>query len=89
VRDLALLFWHLLATVGRLAGPGGVRSIVAESVLVRHQLLSLNRSRKRSPKLRRSDRLIAGLCALLIRPGRLIRSAIVLGPQRSCACIER
>jgi putative transposase len=81
VRDLAVLLPHLLATIARLAGPGGARSVVAESVLAKHQLLILNRSRKRSPKLRLSDRMIAGLCALLIRPSRLIRSAIVLKPS--------
>ena len=81
MRDLAVLFLHLLATVARLAGPGGARSIVAESVLVKHQLLILNRSRKRSPNLRFSDRTVAGVCALLIRPRRLIRSAIVLRPS--------
>jgi putative transposase len=62
VRDLAVLFLHLLATVARLAGPGGARSVVAESVLVKQQLLILNRSRKRSPNLRFSDRLVAGVC---------------------------
>jgi transposase InsO family protein len=81
VRDLAVLFLHLLATAARLAGPGGARSVVAESVLVKHQLLILNRSRKRSPNLRVSDRMVAGLCALLMRPGRMIRSAIVLKPS--------
>ena len=81
MRDLAVLFLHLLATVVRLAGPGGMRSVVAESVLVKQQLLILNRSRKRSPNLRVSERLVAGLCALLMRPGRLIRSAIVLRPS--------
>ena len=81
MRDLAVLFLHLLATVARLAGPGGVRSVVAESVLVKHQLLILNRSRKRSPNLRFADRMVAGLCALVMRPGRLIRSAIVLKPS--------
>ena len=48
MRDLAVVFLHLLATVARLAGPGGARSVVAESVLVKHQLLILNRSRTRS-----------------------------------------
>jgi putative transposase len=81
VRDLALLFLHLLATVARLAGPGGARSVVAESVLIKHQMLILNRSRNRSPNLRLADRVVAGLCALLIRPGRLIRSAIVFRPS--------
>jgi hypothetical protein len=41
VRDLAVLFQHLLAVVARLAGPGGVRSVVAESNLVKHRLLIL------------------------------------------------
>jgi putative transposase len=81
VRDLAVLFLHLLATVARLAGPGGARSVVAESLLVKQQLLILNRSRKRCPNLRLSDRIVAGVCALLIRPRRLIRSAIVLNPS--------
>jgi putative transposase len=67
VHDLAVLFLHLLATVARLAGPGGARSVVAESVLVKQQLLILNRSRKRSPHLRLSDRIVAGVCALLMR----------------------
>jgi hypothetical protein len=33
--DLAVLFLHLMATVARLARPGGARSVVAESVLVK------------------------------------------------------
>ena len=81
MRDLTVLFLHLLATLARLAGPGGARSVVAESLLLKQQLLILNRSRKRSPNLRFSDRLVAGVCALLICPRRLIRSAIVLKPS--------
>jgi transposase InsO family protein len=71
---------HVVATVARIAGPGGVRAVVAES-LVKQQLLILSRSRKRSPHLRLSDRLVAGLCALLMRPRRLVRVAIVLKPS--------
>jgi putative transposase len=78
MRDLVILFVHVIATLVRLLRPGGVRSVVAESVLLKHQLLILNRSRQRSPNLRTSDRIVAGLCALLIRPTRLFRSAIVL-----------
>src|SRR5262249_42068485 len=68
----------LIGIVVRLAKPGGLRSVVAESVLVRHQLLILNRGRKRAPKLRAADRIITGLCTLFIRPARLVGSAIVL-----------
>jgi hypothetical protein len=60
MRDLAVLFLHLLATVARLAGPGGARAVVAESVLIKQQLLILNRSRKRSPNLRFAERVVAG-----------------------------
>ena len=81
VRDLAVLFLHLLATVAQLAGPGGVRSLVAESVLVKQQLLILNRSRSRAPHLHFTERMVAGVCALLMRPSRLARSAIVLKPS--------
>jgi putative transposase len=79
----SVLFLHLLATLARLAGLGGARAVVAESVLVnvKHRVLILNRSRKRSPNLRLSDRVVAGLCTLLMRPRRLIRSAIVLKPS--------
>jgi putative transposase len=81
MRDLVVLFLHLIVSIVRLIRPGGARSIVAESVLVKHQLLILNRSRKRSPTLRASDRVVAGLCGLLIHPVRLMRCAIILKPS--------
>ena len=81
MRDFVVLFVHLIVTLARLARPGGLRSVVAESVLVRHQLLILNRGRKRAPNLRATDRIIAGLCTLFMRPARVLRSAIVLKPS--------
>ena len=81
MRHLAILFIHLVVTVARLFGPGGARSIVAESLLVKHQLLILNRLRARAPVLRLADRIIVGLCAILMHPTRLLRSAIVLKPS--------
>ena len=81
MRDFAIVFVHLIVTLARLARPGGPRSVVAESVLVRHQLLILNRGRKRAPNLRATDRIIAGLCTLFMRPARVLRSSIVLKPS--------
>ncbi len=78
MRDLATLFIHLIVTINRLFGPGGARSVVAEALLVKHQFVILNRGRVRAPNLRPMDRVIAGLCTLFIRPGRLVRSAVVL-----------
>jgi putative transposase len=81
MRDLVILFVHLIVTVARLAGPGGLRSVIAESVLVKHQLRILNRGRKRAPNLRAADRIIVGLCTLFMRPARVLHSAIVLKPS--------
>ena len=81
MRHLATLLVHLICTALRLLSPGGARSVVAESMLLKHQLLILNRSRERAPNLKPADRLIAGLCALMIRPTRLLRTAIVLKPS--------
>src|ERR1700751_1734586 len=78
MRDILTLVLHAIVTIIRLTRPGGLRSVVAESVLMRQQVLILNRGRKRAPNLRSSDRIIAGLCTLLIRPTRVVRSAIVL-----------
>jgi hypothetical protein len=50
--------------------------IVAESVLTKHQMLILNRSRRRAPNLRIQDRLIAGFCSLWIKPSRLRKVAL-------------
>jgi putative transposase len=81
MQNLAVLFIHFIAVLARLLGPGGVRSLIAESLLLKHQILILNRSRKRSPNLHVSDRILAGLLALLVRPTRLLRSSIVLKPS--------
>jgi hypothetical protein len=43
MRDIVILFIHLIVTVVRLARPGGLHSVVAESLLVKHQLRILNR----------------------------------------------
>src|SRR5215471_17729862 len=79
--DVLAPFVHLIVTVVRLIKPGGLRAVVAESVLTRHQILILNRSRKRAPNLRVSDRIIAGLCTLLLHPSRVLRCGMVLKPS--------
>ncbi len=81
MRDIAILFVHLLATIARLMRPSGARAVIAESLIVKHQLVVLSRGRERAPNLRPIDRVIAGLCTLFIRPGRLVRTAVVLKPS--------
>ena len=51
MRLLFILIAHLLVTLARLTGPGGVRAVAAESLAVKHQLLIMKRSQRRSPNL--------------------------------------
>ena len=71
MRDLAIMFIHLPATIARLMRPGGDRAMVAELLLVKHQLVILIRGRERTPNLRPMVPVIAGFCTLFIRPGQL------------------
>jgi hypothetical protein len=81
MRDLIILFVHVIFAICRLWRPGGNRSLIAESILLKQQPLILNRSRKRAPNLRASNRFIAGVCSMFMKSSRLIRSAIVLKPS--------
>ena len=81
MHHLLVLIVHLITTVLRLLRPGGLRTVVVESVLAKHQLLILNRSHRRAPNLRVLDRIIAGFCSLWIKPNRLQRVAIAFKPS--------
>ena len=47
MRAVLILAIHLLVTLAKFLRPGGVRRVVAESLLLKHQLLISNRSRRR------------------------------------------
>src|SRR5215469_17796928 len=75
---LFVLVAHLLVTLARLARPGGVCAVAAESLAVKHQLLIMKRSQRRSPNLTAWDRLIVGFCTLLVSPRRWRTVAVVV-----------
>jgi putative transposase len=54
--------------------------MVAETLLIKHQLLILNWPRRRAPNLTAMDRTVMGLCTLFIDPRRLHRVAAILKP---------
>src|SRR5258708_28664336 len=78
MRLLFILVAHLLVTLARLIGPGGVRAVAAESLAVKHQLLIIKRAQRRSPKLTAWDRLILGFCTLVVSRRRLGKIAVTL-----------
>src|SRR6266581_3588248 len=77
---LLILAVHLLATIAKLVRPGGVRAVVAESLLLKHQLLISSRARRRAPNLNSFDRLLLGLGSLFVPPSRIPRLAVILKP---------
>ena len=80
MRDLLLLAIHLLVTLAKLLRPGGVRSVAAESLLLKHQLLIGNRSRQRAPNLSAMDRFVLGLTTLFLSVRRVPKLAVLLRP---------
>jgi len=74
---LFVLLGHLLVTLARLASPGGLRSVVAESLAVKHQLLIMRRSQRRAPNLTSWDRLMLGCCTLWVSPKRLRKMGVI------------
>jgi len=78
MRLLFILIAHLLVTLARLTRPGGVRAVAAESLAVKHQLLIMKRSQRRSPNLTAGDRMILGFCTLLVSPRRLGKISVIL-----------
>ena len=59
--DLLILFTHLLTTIATLMGPGGAKAVVADSLVMKQQLVIVNRARRRAP--------------ILVSPGSLLARA--------------
>jgi len=64
----------------KLLRPSGAKAIAAENIMLRQQLITLSRQKKRSPKLKTSDRIICGLLTSWIKPNRLSKIAILIKP---------
>src|SRR6185437_4143596 len=80
MRDLLRLAVQLIVTLAKLARPGGVRSVIAESLLLKHPLMVSGRSRRRAPPLTTVDRFGFGLIALFVHPRRVAKLAAILKP---------
>jgi putative transposase len=81
MRDGLVLMAHLIITIIKVMAPGGARAVVAESLLLKHQLLVLNRSRRKAPPLRALDRILLGLGAILVSHQRLLKVAVAIRPS--------
>jgi len=78
MKDAMILLFHLLAVIARLLRPGGGRTLVAENLLLKQQLLLHSRSRSRAPNLSTLDRVLLGFWTLFLNPRRITRVGIIV-----------
>ena len=81
MKAVLLILLHLAVTAAKLCGPGGVRAVIAENLLLKQQLIVLRRPRQRAPNLTVGDRLLCGFGSLFLSPERIRRVAIGLRPS--------
>src|SRR5882672_540444 len=81
MKDFLLALLHVTVMTAKLCGPGGVRAVIAENLLLKQQLIVLRRARQRAPNLTRWDRLLCGVGSLFLSPGRIRTVAIGIRPS--------
>lgn len=73
-----ILAVHLMVTLAKLTRSGGARSVIAESLLIKHQLIASGRPHRRALQLTTLDRFVFGSTTMLVSPR---RAAKVADPQ--------
>jgi transposase InsO family protein len=81
MKDALLLAIHFITLLIRLLQPGGLKSVAAENLLLKQQLLIIRRPKTKSPNLKTLDRFILGWLEMLLSPNRLAKSAVIIKPS--------
>ena len=74
------LLIHFFVSAIQLLRPGGVKVVMAETMIMKQQLIVMNRGRARAPKLGTSDRFLFGILAIFIGGSRLKKIAVIIKP---------
>ena len=89
MRDVIYLLFQLLTTLAKLLRPGGGRTVIAENLILKQQLIIHSRSRQRAPNLSTQDRALLGFWSLFLNPRRMARSAIIIKPSTPAPLSQR
>jgi len=81
MKEALVLLIHLLTVIATLLGPGGAKAVLAENLLLKHQLLIVTRSRRRGLHLQTFDRVLLGLCSLFVPRSRVDKVAVAIRPS--------
>ncbi len=86
MKSAVLLIVHSLVLVMKALRPSGVKALIAENLLLKHQLGILARARRKSPNLKTSDRFLLGALSL---PAESLADAESDHPQAPLCWAER
>ena len=81
MKHLFTVFTYLVSLTNKSFKHNGMKSVVAENLLLKHQLFVLIRSRKRAPSLSSFDRFFLGLWSTFLDPRRIKRVAVLVQPS--------
>ena len=81
MNKLFVLIFYFLRTLLMLLKPDGAKALIAENIMLRNQLILVNRRRKWAPNLSLWDRLTFAILAAVVYPKRLARVAIIIKPS--------
>ena len=81
MKHLLTTIAYLLVSLAKLTQPGGTKSLIAENLLLKQQLLVVKRSRRRAPNLSLVDRFVVGICALFVSVKRINILAVAIKPS--------
>jgi hypothetical protein len=80
MRETIELFIHFVCMLAKLLKKGGVKSVMAESMAIKQQLIVMNRGKKRTPKFTTFDRFYFGFIAFFLGENRLHKISIIIKP---------
>ena len=78
--EIIELFIHLIVTSIKLLKPGGVKVVMAETIVMKQQLIIMIRCRRRAPSLATIDRFLFCLLAMFIGERRLQKVTVIFKP---------
>ena len=80
MKSAVLLFVHFLVLIANAPRPGGIKALIAENLILKHQLTVLSRARQKAPNLTATDRFLFGMLSLVVARKRLRSVAVVIKP---------
>ena len=83
MKALLLLLAYILTTLAKLLGPSGAKAVVADSLLLKQQLLVINRYRRRAPNLSALDRPCTRRRSLVAIPNLYAQNSVTIPGYRT------